>query len=174
MRNRMFFAAALVTGLALPMAAGGARAAGFECAYKEAPNAPKDLPPVKGLEENMTQLDARRRLAEMVGNLTTAKIQPAMIVDHLVWAYCPLVANDPRLSDTEKTDLMRRFASQVAALAYSGPSGSEIDVLVNLPLAPAILDRVDEAAKAAGISLDEWLQNAIDHSLNNPSGSPAK
>ncbi|MDH6230541.1 hypothetical protein M2281_001113 [Mesorhizobium soli] len=174
MRNRMFFAAALLTGLALPMAAGGAQAAGFECAYNEAPNAPKDLPPVKGLEENMTQLDARRRLAEMVGNLTTAKIAPAMIVDHLVWAYCPLVANDPRLSDTEKTDLVRRFAGQVAALAYTAPGGGEIDVLVDLPLAPAILGRVDDAAKAAGISRDEWLQNTIDQSLNNPSGSPAK
>ncbi|PSJ60438.1 glutelin [Mesorhizobium soli] len=122
----------------------------------------------------MTNADARRRLAEMVGDLTTAKMPPAMIVDHLVWAYCPLAANDPRLSDTEKTDLLRRFASQVAALAYTGPGGGEIDVLVNLPLAPAILGRVDDAAKAAGISQDEWLENAIDHSLNNPSGSPAK
>ena len=64
--------------------------------------------------------------------------------------------------------------SEMSEVGRIADAAGEIDVLVDLPLAPAVLGRVDNAAKAAGISRDEWLRNAIDHSLNNPSGSPAK
>ena len=37
-------------------------------------------------------------------------MKPALIVDHLIGAYCPLVAADSSLSDKQKADRVRRFA----------------------------------------------------------------
>lgn len=168
MLSNKLFAAALAAGAAMPLAAGGAHAAGFTCAYKEAPNAPKNMAPVTGLTEDMTQVAARKRLAELVGDLAIAKMQPALIVDHLVWAYCPLVANDKTLTDAEKTARMRRFAATVAAMVYAPASEAELDILVDLPIAPAVLGQVDNAAKANGLSRDEWLRLAIEKALGAP------
>lgn len=168
MLKKIVFAAVLAAGIAAPLAVDGAQAAGFTCAYKEAPDAPKNLPPVKGLEEDMTQVEARNHLAELVGDLALAKIPPALIVDHLVWAYCPLVANDTSLSDAQKTDRLRRFAGQVAALVYTPPDAGELDVLVDLPLPPAVLGEVDKAAKTGGVSRDAWMKQAIEKALGAP------
>lgn len=168
MLNKTVFAVLLAAGIAALITVDGAHAAGFVCAYKEAPNAPKNLPPVKGLEEDMTQVEAHKRLAELVGDLVIAKLPPALIVDHLVWSYCPLVANDPELSDAQKTARLRRFAAQVASMVYAPASETELDILVDLPIAPAILGKVDQAAKAAGISRDAWIKQAIDEALGTP------
>lgn len=168
MLKKIVFAAVLAAGIAAPLAVDGAQAAGFTCAYKEAPNAPKNLPPIKGLEEDMTQVQAGGQLAALVRDFVAAKIPPALIVDHLVWSYCPLVANDNGLSVAQKTDRLRRFAGQVAALVYTPPGADELAILVDLPLAPSLLSRVDEAARAAGISRDEWMKRAIATALATP------
>ena len=154
--------------IAAPLALDVAHGAGFVCAYKEAPDAPKNMAPVTGLTEDMTQAEARQRLAELVGDLTVAKMPPALIVDHLVWAYCPLVANDKALSDAQKTARLRRFAAQVAGIVYAPASETELDILVDMPVAPALLDQIDKAAKADGLSRDEWLGLAIEKALGAP------
>lgn len=167
MLSKTLLPAILAAGIAATLA-GGAHAAGFVCAYKEAPNAPRDLPPVKGLEEDMTQVEAHGQLAALVGDLVAARIPPAFIVDHLVWSYCPLVANDAKLNDVQKTERLRRFASQVAALVYTPPDARELAILVDLPLAPSVLSQVDQAASTAGISRDEWMRRAIAAALGTP------
>lgn len=83
-------------------------------------------------------------------------------MDHLVWSCCPLVENDKSLTDAEKTNLVRRFASQAASLAYAP---AETDILIDLPIVPALLVKMDEAAEARGISRDEQIKHAIDQSL---------
>lgn len=167
MSKKMLFVVLLSLGIAAPLAVDEARAA-FTCAYKEAPDAPKNMAPVTGLKEDMTQVEAHKRLAELVGDLAIAKMPPAQIVDHLVWAYCPLLANDKTLTDTEKTARMRRFAAEVAGMVYAPPSEAELDILLDLPIAPALLGQVDKAAKADGMSRDEWLRLAIEKSLGAP------
>lgn len=167
MLDKTLVAAVLAAGITCCFA-GSADAAGFVCAYKEAPNAPKDMVPVTGLTEDMTQVEARKRLAELVGDMAIAKIPPALIVDHLVWAYCPLVENDKSLSDAQKTMRLRRFASQVASMVYAPASDTELDILVDLTIAPDLLAKVDAAAKASGISRDQWIDRAIGQALVAP------
>lgn len=168
MSSNTLFAALLAAGAAMGPAAGGADAAAFTCAYKEAPDAPKNMAPVTGLTEDMTQVAARKRLAELVDSLTVAKLPPALIVDRLVSAYCPLVARDKSLTDDQKTGRVRRFAATVASLVYAPPGEMELDILIDLPIAPPVLDQVDKAAKANGLSRDEWMRLAIEKALGAP------
>lgn len=167
MLKKTLLAALLTAGIAASMA-DTAHGAGFVCAYKEAPNAPKNLGPAKGLEKDMSQLIAQKHLADLVAGFARDKFPPALIVDHLVWSYCPLVENDKSLTDAQKADLVRRFASKVAGLAYAPAGPAELDILVDLPVVPALLVKIDEAAKARGISRDAWIKRAIDQSLATP------
>lgn len=167
MLKSTLLSAVLVAGIVMPLA-GNVHAAGFVCAYKEAPNAPKDLPKIEGLQLDMSQLVAQNQLAALVVGLARAKVPPALIVDHLVWSYCPLVANDDKLTDAQKTDLVRRFASKVAAIVYANPNAAELDILVDVPIAPDLLVQIDAAAKTAGISRDEWINRAIGQTLAMP------
>ena len=113
-------------------------------------------------------LTAGNRVSELVADLRKSGMKPALIVDHLVGAYCPLVANDGSLSDKQKADRVRRFARQVTGLAY-GPSGQdELDVLVDVPLTPTLLGQVDQAAAGAGMSRDAWIERAIKQQLAVP------
>jgi len=95
-------------------------------------------------------------------------MKPALIVDHLVGAYCPLVANDGSLSDKQKADRVRRFARQVTGLAYQTSDQGELDVLVDVPLMPTLLGQVDQAAAGAGMSRDAWIERAIKQQLTVP------
>lgn len=100
--------------------------------------------------------------------MAIAKIPPALIVDHLVWAYCPLVAADANLTDAQKTNRVRQFAADVAGIVYAPASDAELDIIVSLPVAPAVLGKVDEAAKAGGMSRDSWINGAIENALPTP------
>ena len=146
-----------------------APAAGFVCAYKAPPGTPrKDLPKIEGLEKDMTSLVAQKQLAGLVVGLARAGLPPALIVDHLVWNYCPLVSDDKALSDAQKTEMVRRFASQVAAIVYANPDAAELDIIVDVPIAPDLLVNIDAAAKAAGITRDQWITRAIGAALATP------
>ena len=115
-----------------------------------------------------TDLTADNRVGELVANLRKSGMKPALIVDHLVGAYCPLAANDGSLSDKQKADRVRRFARQVTGLAYGQPGQDELDVLVDVPLTPTLLGQVDQAAAGAGMSRDAWIERAIKQRLAVP------
>jgi hypothetical protein len=53
-------------------------------------------------------------------------------------------------------------------LAYGQPDLGELDVLVDVPLTPALLGQVDQAAGRAGMSRDAWIEQAIKQSLIVP------
>ncbi|QRM29968.1 CopG family transcriptional regulator [Microvirga sp. VF16] len=95
-------------------------------------------------------------------------MKPALIVDHLIGAYCPLVAADGSLSDQQKADRVRRFARLVTGLAYVPANPDETDVLVQTALKPDLLNQIDEAAGRAGMTRDEWIERAIKSQLANP------
>ncbi|MGV6904214.1 MULTISPECIES: glutelin [unclassified Brucella] len=160
--------ALFLAGIALSAASAPAAAAGFECAYKKAPGDMKHVPDIKYLEGGLTPAMFHQRLAEMVQKLVADKVPPALIVDHFVWAYCPSAAADKSLNDKQKTEHVRRFAADVAALAYTAPSADELDVLVTLPLTQNLLDQIDSAAKDKKISRDDWMLNALQHAIPTP------
>ncbi|MPZ41704.1 MAG: glutelin [Rhizobiales bacterium] len=145
-----------------------ATAAGFTCPYIKAVDAPKDAPSLAELFTGATDATADERLGILVIDLRKSGMRPALIVDHLVGAYCPLVVADTSLSDAQKTIRVRRFARQVAGLAYVPSEQDELAVLVDLPLAPRLLDQVNKAADKSGISRDTWIDRAISRQLAAP------
>jgi hypothetical protein len=145
-----------------------ANAAAFTCPETVTPDAPRNTSPPIGPSSGATDLTIGNRVTEIVADLRKGGMKPALIVDHLVGAYCPLVANDGSLSDQQKADQVRRFARQVTGLAYGQSGQEELDVLVDVPLMPALLGQVDQAAGRAGMSRDAWIERAIKQSLTVP------
>ena len=126
------------------------------------------MPSLSGLPSGATDLTASNRVSELVADLRKNSMKPALIVDYLVSAFCPLVANDGSLSDQQKADRVRRLARQVTGLAYGQPGQDELDALVEIPLTPSLLGQVDQAAAGAGISRDAWIERAIKQQLKMP------
>ena len=91
----------------------------------------------------------------------------SLIIDHLVGAYCPMVVRDAPLTETEKADLVRRFTGQVTMLVYSLESG--LDIIINVPLTPDVVDAVNIVAKRQGMSAPAWIAMTIDNALQQQS-----
>jgi hypothetical protein len=140
-------------------------AAPLTCPVATGPTALNDPSSLKNLYAAATDATAGNRLNELIATFRASGTKPAFIVDDLVSAYCPLVAADTSLSDKQRVDQVRRFARQVTGLAYGLSDPDEVDVLVDLPLAPTVLGQVDQAAARAGISRDAWIALAIKQRL---------
>jgi hypothetical protein len=149
------------------LAFASATAAPLTCPAPTGPAALKDPSSLKDLYAGATDATADNRLNELMAAFRASGTKPAFIVDDLVSAYCPLVAADTSLSDEQKVDRVRRFARQVTGLAYGFPAPDEVEVLVDIPLAPSILGQVDQAAARAGMSRDAWLALAVKRSLDD-------
>ena len=68
------------------------------------------------------------------------------MIDHLIGVYCPTIARDAALTDPEKATLVQRFSGQVTRQVYSLESG--LDIIINVPLAPDIVDAVNSRARS--------------------------
>jgi hypothetical protein len=145
-----------------------ADAATFTCPAIATTNAPRNAPALDDLYSGASDATASNRLGELVTDLRKSGIRPALIVDHLIGAFCPLVAADDTLSDKQKAVRVRQFARRVTELAYVPSDPDEVDVLVTVPLAPTLLGQVDQAASRSGLSRDAWLERAIKQQLTVP------
>ena len=143
-------------------------AAAFTCPETVTTNALRNTPSLSDLYPDATNLTAGTRVGELVADFRKNGMKPALVGDHLVGAYCPLVANDATLSDAQKTARVRRFAWQVTGFAYGQPSQEELDVLVDVPLTPTVLRQVEQAAAEAGMPRDAWIEQAIKRQLAVP------
>src|SRR5215203_3954645 len=85
----------------------------------------------------------------------------AEIVNLLIAAYCPVVAQMTTRSAQEKWQLMRQFdrvlMQQLSATAM--PQGSLI--VVNVPLAPAIYETLSIQAKASGQQTTDFIAGVL-------------
>jgi hypothetical protein len=143
-------------------------AATFTCPDTTASDMPRTAPALSDLYSGASDIAASNRLGELVTDLRKSGMKPALIVDHLIGAYCPLAAADNTLSDKQKADRVRRFARQVAGLVYVPSDPEKVDVLVEIPLTPTLLGQVDQAASRAGIPRDAWIEQAIKQQLAIP------
>jgi hypothetical protein len=143
-------------------------AAAFTCPETSGAAMPATTPSLNNLYSGATDATASNRLGEVMADLRKSGLKPSLIVDHLLGAYCPLVAADNSLSDKQKTDRVRRFAQQVTGLAYMPSDSGEVDVLVQTTLAPELLTQIDQAASRGGVSRDEWIAQAIKRQLAAP------
>jgi hypothetical protein len=78
-------------------------------------------------------------------------------------AYCPMVAQENSLTEAEKSAKVRRFAGQITQLVYSLESG--LDVIINVPLAPDVVDALNATARKQGLSTPAWIAMTVENAL---------
>jgi hypothetical protein len=166
-RRALLFASIALGGVGSALIA-PTHAAAFTCPDASGAAILGAAPSLAEFYSGANDVTASKRLGELMADLRKSGLKPSLIVDHLVGAYCPLVAADSSLSDSQKTDRVRRFAQQVTGLAYMPLQQDEVDVLVQTTLAPELLTQVDQAASRGGVSRDEWIEQAIKRQLAAP------
>jgi len=98
-----------------------------------------------------------------VDKLRTEGVNPILIIDGLITAYCPVIAAETQWTDAQKATRFNRFAARVTRTVYSLDGADE--VILDVPFPPAIVDAINTKAKAAGISAQDWVRTAVDGAL---------
>lgn len=142
----------------------------FECPSPFKPNTPAKLEEIKGLLPNVNAMADISQLNITIDTLRREGMPKNLIIDHLIGAYCPMIAREASLAESEKVALVRRFSGQVTQLVYSLESG--LDIIINVPLTPDIVDAVNSTARKQGLSGPAWIAMTIDNALQQQGGAP--
>jgi predicted HicB family RNase H-like nuclease len=100
------------------------------------------------------------QLNASIAGLKRLGLSKATVADHLIGAYCTTMARNSKLSDAEKTEDVRQFASQITPLVYNDEQVS--DIALNVFLKPSVVDAVNIKAQASGVSVQQWLAKTIE------------
>ena len=141
----------------------------FECPSPFKPNTPAKLEQIKGLLPGADAMSDINQLSVAIATLRRDGMSKRLIVDHLIGAYCPMVVREASLTEAEKAARVARFSGQVTRLVYSLESG--LDVIINVPLTPDIVDAVNGIAKKQGLSGPAWIAMTIDDALRQQSAA---
>ena len=140
-----------------------AGAATFECPRTLRPNNPVKLEEIKGQLPNDNAMMDASRLNAVIITLRRECMPKSQIIDHLIGAYCPMVAEQSTLTEAEKAIRVQRFTGQVTRLVYSLESG--LDIIINVPLTPDVVDALNTAAREQGLSGPAWIAMTIENAL---------
>jgi hypothetical protein len=141
----------------------GAAAAKFECPSPLKPSAPATLAEIKSQLPDVKAMTDVGRLTATIDVLRQKGLPKTGIIDHLIGAYCPMVAQEGSLSDAEKTVSVRRFSGQVTHLVYSLESG--LDIIINVPFTPDVVDAINTKARKQGLSGPAWIAMTMENAL---------
>jgi hypothetical protein len=132
----------------------------FVCPYTIEGATPEKRDEIRTLLPQGNAMDDPARLNASIDGLRRLGLSQTSIVNHLIGAYCPTVAQEGALSDAEKTAKVRQFASRITALVHREEDISEI--LLNVPLKPSVVDQVTAKAQESGLSVETWLSRTIE------------
>jgi S-methylmethionine-dependent homocysteine/selenocysteine methylase len=124
---------------------------------------PSKLERIKALLPDANAMGSVGRLNSTIDTLRREGMAKSQIVSHLVGAYCPMVAQESSLTEAEKAAKVRRFAGQITQLVYSLESG--LDVIINVPLAPDVVDALNATARKQGLSGPAWIAMTVENAL---------
>ena len=141
----------------------------FECPNSFTPTTSAKLEQVKSLLPDTNAMTDVGLLNVAIGTLRRDGMSKSLIIDHLIGAYCPMIARDAALTDADKATLVRRFSVEVTRLVYSLESG--LDIIINVPLTPDVVDAVNSTAKEQGLSGPAWIAMTIDNALQQQSAA---
>lgn len=105
------------------------------------------------------------RVNEIIAGLRTQSVDPDLIVDTLYAAYCPVIAVDTGLTSAQKTSRLDTFRQQVTRLVFPDAQPPASDILVEVPMKPDVLQKLDQAASGAKLSRDAWITRLIQNNL---------
>src|SRR6266478_1037462 len=111
----------------------------FECPSPFKPNTAANLEQIKGLLPSTSAMSDINQLNATIAALRREGMSKRLIIDHLIGAYCPMVAREASLTEAEKAARVARCSGQITRLVYSLESG--LDIIINVPLTPDIVDR---------------------------------
>lgn len=112
----------------------------------------KALLPTGDAFENIQTLNAA------VTTLKAENANPALVIDSLVSAYCPVLASES-ITDAHRLEKFQRFASRVTRTVYALDGADQIILDVAFP--PAVVDAIAAKAKAAGVTSEVFIQNSV-------------
>jgi hypothetical protein len=84
------------------------------------------------------------RLNATVDTLRRDGMPKSLIIDRLVGAYCPMVAQESSLTEAEKTARLQHFTGQITQLVYGLESG--LDIIIHVPLTPDVVTVLNATA----------------------------
>ena len=135
----------------------------FECPTTLKPSTPAKLEEISGLLPDGNAMADVGRLNSTIATLRREGMPNIRIIDHLVTAYCPVVAQESSVTEAEKVVRVRRFAGQVTRLVYSLESG--LDIIINVPLTPDVVDAINSTASGQGLSGPAWIAMTVENAL---------
>ena len=135
----------------------------FNCPFIFTSNDPSKLERIRALLPDANAISSVGRLKSTVDTLRRDGMTKSQIVSHLVGAYCPTVAQDSSLTEADKATKVRRFAGHITQLVYSLESG--LDIIVNVPLTPDVVDALNATARKQGLSSSAWIAMTVENAL---------
>jgi hypothetical protein len=141
----------------------GAAAEKFECPVPLVPNAVAKLQEIQRVLPDGNAMTDPGRLNATVDTLRRDGMPKRLIIDHLVGAYCPMVAQESSLTEVEKTARLQRFTGQITQLVYS--LGSGLDIIINVPLTPDVVAVLNATASKQGLSGAAWIAMTVESAL---------
>lgn len=153
---------ATALGAAIMFGASAAHAADFVC-----PDMPTDDASAKIVQEFLGSadlLDKPDQLNAAIDALSKAGVSQAMIINEIVNAYCPTVAANDKLSSLQKTLRVQKVAAEVTKTVFN--ITSEDAVIIDVPLPPTTVDKINALAKEAGVTPAEWIAGLVEASTS--------
>ena len=135
----------------------------LNCPFIFTSSDPSKLEKIKALLPDADAMGSIGRLNSAIDTLRRDGMTKSQIVSHFVGAYCPIVAQESSQTDAEKAAKIRRFAGKITQLVYSLESG--LDVIVNVPLAPDVVDALNTTARKQGLSSSAWIAMTVENAL---------
>ena len=151
--------AAYALAIALPLSTSAYAA--FEC-----PTQPLEAARASAIAAVLPTGDAFDDRVALASAVTTLKAEGAslpMVVDNLISAYCPTVADVTGLTDAEKTAKVNQFASRITRTVYNLESADGIILDINFPT--LMMDAIEAAAKASNVSANDWVKGVVAEAL---------
>ena len=135
----------------------------LNCPFIFTSSTPSMLERIRALLPDANAMGSVGQLNSTIDTLRREGMAKSQIVSDLVGAYCPMVAQESSLTEAEKVTKVRRFAGQITQLVYSLESG--LDVIINVPLTPDVVDALNATARKQGLSSSAWIAMTVENAL---------
>ena len=135
----------------------------LNCPFIFTSSNPSMLERIRALLPDANAMGSIGQLNSTIDTLRREGMAKSQIVSDLVGAYCPMVSQESTLTEAEKVTKVRRFAGQITQLVYSLESG--LDVIINVPLTPDVVDALNATARKQGLSSSAWIAMTVENAL---------
>jgi hypothetical protein len=151
---------AAMAAIALFAGAAPSLAAGFTCPTPSLVGVPPEPRKIAELLPTGDAFDDVVRLNAAVAALRQANVPQAVIIDRLIAGYCTTVAQNTSLTDAQRTEQMRSFASRIIRTVYALDSADRI--ILDIALPPSVVTTINAKAAAAGVSPQNWVASEVE------------